>query len=225
MTRTRSLGSLVVGFFALAAVVACGGGDDNVAATPTSDPGQGGTATPGPTATPALGADLVINGSLEDGVSEPDGWTLVTVDGQNLQWQTGDSRSGQSLIKFTTRNTGPPSPQLQTSVPLVLEKGKAYMLSAYMRTDQQVEFSFGMSWFEDDGVTRAGGQVRQFSDFIPTEWTQVSTVVDSSTFPLYENASIGLIVLRTNDQTGVDPSQAREFTLYVDDISLREIIE
>lgn len=231
MTSTRPGAVVVLACLALVGLVACGSGDakatdtPTVAATQTPVPAPTSTPTPAPTPTPVLGAELVIDGSFENGVAVPDGWIFQSADGQNLRWVTGESHAGQRSIKFTTANVDPPSPQLEKSPFLILEKGKKYMLSAYMRTDEQATFSFGMSYIKDDGTTPTGSQVKPFNDFVSTEWTQITVLVDPSTFPIYENPSIASIVLRTHNQAGVAPADAKEFTLYVDEVSLREIIE
>ena len=268
-TRFRLLPALLC--FAFVALIACGGGDAEVADTPTATRNPSSTATPraanstatptleptstsatptvstpppmstptptpvpvptssptpAPTPTPVLGVELVVNGSFEDGVSDAEGWNFfVPGDGRNIQWVTEGAHTGLRAIKITTVNIERPNPQIDSAALLVLEKGKRYLLSAYVRTDQQASFSFGMSWYQDDGVTRAGAQRKPFDKFVSTEWTQIFFTSDTSTFSLYKDASIGHISLNTHNQAGVAPPDVKELTLYIDDISFRAIIE
>ena len=146
-------------------------------------------------------------------------------DRQNVQLLTGGTHTGQRSIKITSANTVRPDPNIESTPLLVLEKGKRYQISAHVRTDQQASFSIDMAWYEDDGVTRTFAASKEYKNFVSPEWTRISHTSDTSQSSIYKDASIGYIYVHNHTQTGVDPSEVKEFTLYVDDISLREIIE
>lgn len=253
---------LVLASIAVIALVACGGDDDEVTASPTTDVAvtpsstvaiatstigattvptatlvpptptvtpvpPAPTATPFPTATltPVLGVDLAVNGSFENGATDPDNWTFFAGDPLNVRWITSNANTGQRALKLTSPSNDQQIAEIQAAVPLILEKGKTYQIAAFVRTDQQVAFSLGMSWFEDDGQTPAGAATKPFNNFVSTEWTQIFVTADGSTFPFYDDPSIGAISLNIHSQQDVAPADVMEFTLYIDDITFREIIE
>ena len=152
-------------------------------------------------------------------------WAYIpTGDDWTIEWITEGAHSGQRALKISSLSVDRPNPSIDSTPPFELEKGKKYQLSAYVRTDQAGPFSLGMSWFEDDGVTRAGGQRSEDADFASTEWTQVFVSVDSSNFSFYPNASIGNISILAH-MAGTLSTSVRQVTLYIDDVSFREIIE
>lgn len=234
------------------ASIACGEGEAKVADTSTATPSLGPTSTstvetassptpsptptpipaptlsptPPPTPTPVLGVELAVNGSFEDGVSDAEGWIFyASGDRQDIQLMTEGAHTGQRAIKITSANTDRPSPEINSTPLLVLEKGKRYQLSAYVRTDQQASFSIGMSWYQDDGVTRAFAVSKEYKNFEHTEWTRIFHTSDTSQSSIYKDASLGYIYVHNHNQASVNPSEVKEFTLYLDDVSLREIIE
>jgi hypothetical protein len=191
---------------------------------PTSSP----IATPVPSATPTpvpvYGPDLIVNGNFEDGTGEASGWDVVSKPSpdQTVEWIEQGTHDGTRALKLVSPGDATDWIRLLSTGTIPIEPDSKYLFTAWVRTEKAGVFFSSWNFYAETSADApiAGGSSGQIA-VTETDWWELSAIM----FPRGEatGVRIGIALAIILGRVGLTPGDL--MTLYVDNVSMRKIIE